>query len=1000
MTSPLHRSLHWLLWVGLAHATAAQEYFQQQVDHVIHVTLDDRSHTLHGHGTFTYHNHAPTVLDTIWVHLWPNAYSQRSTALSEQLANNGDLGLYFAKPEDRGRIDSLDFHTGGTDSAYPLRWGHHARHPDIAWIALHEPLRPGATVRISTPFRVQVPSGEFSRLGHTGQAYYITQWYPKPAVFDKNGWHYMPYLSNGEFYNEFGEYDVTITLPANYVVGATGMLQNEEERTWMDSLATLPLPDDKRNTFPPSDTRTKTLRFVQDRVHDFAWFADKRFIVRKSQVEISSIFNTVTTWALFTPANAARWDRVAITSINESLRLFSEWVGPYRYEACTAVDGTISAGGGMEYPMITVIGDMGSDFSLDQVIAHEVGHNWFQGMLGSNERMHPWLDEGLNSFIELRYLRTRYPEASMGIGFPGMGRLLGGHKDPHRIIPESGYRLNARRNLDQALDLHSTQFTSINYGTMVYSKTALVLDQLHAYVGQERMDRAMQMYFEEWQYRHPGPADFRRSIERALQEDLNWFFDELVSTTHKVEVKPFRLKGAELAYRSNAHDGFPIPVTAWKDGKELGSTWLRTKNGRQSATLPWAEADKVRLDVDARTLDIDRRNNAVRAHGLFRRCTPPALRPLLGLERDDRRTIYFTPFVAWNGHDGAQAGIAAYNTAFPSQRTEWAVAPLYGVQHGRWSGGARIEHHFDRLQSRLFRNIHVGMNGRRATTLESEIAHARYEKLSPTLAFDLMRPLTAPWQHRVDLRTIHLFEHTEMTPADVDPVTASTQRNYAELRYTASDARKLHPSFIQPVITTGPDFVRASLELRQGFAYNDRADQLRLRGFFGTFFWKENNRISNPLHAWRSSWGAKDMLFDHAYLQRGSDTGTTARQFNKQQGAFKTPFVQGASDSWIVAINGELDLPVLPIALFGSMGRVPISLITPTGLTTSAANYFEAGVGLIAVNDVLEIWLPLVVSQRIADEEEFLGRSLGERIRFVLALEKVDPTKALRRLKP
>ena len=143
------------------------------------------------------------------------------------------------------------------------------------------------------------------------------------------------------------------------------------------------------------------------------------------------------------------------------------------------------------------------------------------------------------------------------------------------------------------------------------------------------------------------------------------------------------------------------------------------------------------------------------------------------------------------------------------------------------------------------------------------------------------------------------------------------------------------------------------------------------------------------------------MLYDHAYLERNGRTPSQQRQFQTQQGAFKTPFLQGGSDTWIGALNMEIDAPVgLPLAFFGSVGVVPITVISPQGRSTSSATYYEAGVGIIAIRDVLEIWLPLVVSDRILDEEKFLDRSISDRIRFIFALDKLDPTRAIRNLKP
>ncbi len=1002
--------------LSTAQADGRATYFQQRVDHTIEVRLDDGGHYLHAKETFTYTNNSPTTLDTIWIHLWPNAYRDKHTALSKQLAASGDLDLHFANEEERGWIDSLDFTTNGSG----LSWGYHPAHGDIGWIKLNTPLTTGASVAISTPFRVKVPDSKFSRLGHTGQAYHITQWFPKPAVFDKDGWHAMPYLTQGEFYSEFGSYDVTITLPDNYVVGATGMLQNAEELEHMERMASPewkypePITDLNSgkplyNKFPASSTQMKTLRYVQENVHDFAWFADKRFVVRKGKVVLPKSGRTVTTWALFTPKNAEEWEAIGIESLNQSVLRYSEWVGEYPYDACTAVDGTISAGGGMEYPMITIIGNMGSAESLDNVIAHEVGHNWFYGILASNERDHPWMDEGMNSFVEKRYMRLRYPNGGLEIqGVPGLNKLTAHITDAHRYLSEAMYRLNARRNLDQPIEQCAHDYTQTNYGGIVYGKTALVFDQLYAYLGDTLFDRCMHAYFDERKFKHPRPEDVRRVFERESGKNLSWMFDELIGTNRKVDVKAVKLTNDKLTYRSSAATGFPFPVTAWQQDSELGTTWVEGSEGKATTSLPWPNADRVSIDAGARTLDIDRRNNKVRAHGLFRRYAKPEVKGLLSLEKDDRRSVYWTPVAAWNGHDGFQLGLAAYNTLFPSQRTEWVVAPLYGFASQRIGGAARIERHFDRLESSLFQNIHLGLNVRSASIYQDHGNVAAYEKLAPHIVFDLKRdPLSRPWQHSIGLRGIYINAY-EAILSDLDHQFPSSlpliEQLNGELQYTARNDRKLGPTWIQLTVLAqdaldNGNFVRASLEVKRAFTYNADGKQLRLRAFGGTFFGDPDLR--NTLQAWGLSWGPEDLLYDHAYLERGATNGLTGQQFNKQQGGFKTPFAQGGSDSWTASLNAELDFPFkLPIAAFASAGWVPMTTIDEAGSSTSTATYIEAGLGIPIIRDVLEVWFPLYVSDRISKEEETAGRDIGDRIRFVFAIERMDPTKALRKLKP
>ncbi|MEO8589034.1 MAG: M1 family metallopeptidase [Flavobacteriales bacterium] len=1011
---------------ALPSSIIAQPYFQQQVDYTIEVRLDDVRHMLFAQEKFVYTNNSTTTLDTLWMHLWPNAYRDRTTALCDQLDRIGDLKLHFATGQERGWIDSLDFRS----SDAKLTWGLHTKHADIGWIKLPAPLPPGASITITTPFRVKIPDGKFSRLGHSKQAYYITQWYPKPAVFDAQGWHAMPYLTEGEFYSEFGSFDVSITVPANYVVGATGELQNAEERAWMDSLAmdrsaqrgTTPLA--KPNDFPPSDAATKTLRFKQDRVHDFGWFADKRFLVRKSSVFLPRSARTVTTWVLFTPKNRVVWEE-GVTYVNEAVKRYSQWVGDYPYSACTAVDGTIAAGGGMEYPMITVIGDTDDAIGLDEVITHEVGHNWFYGILGSNERDHAWMDEGVNSFNEMRYMRERYPGSSFSIGIPFFKKLTAGITDVHRAQNELGYRLNARRGLDQPIDITSNDLTEINYGTMVYMKTALVFDHLFAYLGDEVFDKCMRAYYDEWGFKHPQPGDMRKVFERESGKDLGWVFEEGIASARKGDIKAVELSGQQLTYRTSTTS--PFPVSGWRGNDSLGTIWtengapewwrpkrvtrpridgrshalVRVK-GKGELTVPWPDADRIRIDAGNRTLDIDRRNNSVRSTGLFKRCAPPKLEPYFGSEKQDRRSIYYSVVPAWNGHDGFQAGLVLRNTTFPSQRTEWVVAPLYAFGSERLVGGARIEHHFDRLRSNLFQNIHIGLSGRTSGTFNDDDVVAWYEKVSPYVTFDLKRdPLVRPWQHTIGLRGVYVRNTAEYEHEGDLTYRSSDDEFYAEIFYRAEDERKLHPSLVQPTITSTYDWVRAAIELKQAFAYNERNKQLRLRGFFGSYLWERDGARINNLQAWGLTWGPEDMQYDQAYFERGATDGGTSRQFSKQQGAFKTPFRAGGSDTWIASANVELDLPFsLPIALFASAGVVPSKVVTVDGSSSSTASYFEAGVGIPVMRDVFEIWFPLYVSDRIQEEEDFAGRTVSDRIRFVFALEKMDPTQLLRKLKP
>ena len=509
------KNLFLLHFILLSFTLAGQDYFQQKADYNINVTLDDENHTLQGNIYIDYFNNSPNDLEFIWFHIWPNAYKDNTTALAKQKLEDGSTSLYYADEQERGYINNLDFKVENKK----VHWDYHPQHIDICKVYLNKPLRAGQSLKISTPFFVKIPDGKFSRLGHVEQSYMITQWYPKPAVYDKDGWHPMPYLDQGEFYSEFGSFDVSITLPSNYTVGATGDLQNYEEIERLEKLAQITdtiskFSDDM--SFPNSNTDTKTLRYIQSNIHDFGWFADKRYHVLRGEVELPKSKEKVTLWTMFTNNEADLWKN-SIEYMHDAVYYYSLWNGDYPYKHCSAVDGTISAGGGMEYPNITVIGESGDAFLLEEVIMHEVGHNWFYGMLGSNERDHPWMDEGINTFLQFQAERRWSEDYPVRRGDPD---LIANYMVSTNQVPIM------------------TQSDSIpQFGNNAYGKPATALVVLRETVlGRELFDRAFQEYAERWRFKRPTPYDFFRTMEESSGVDLDWFWRGWFYSTDHVDI--------------------------------------------------------------------------------------------------------------------------------------------------------------------------------------------------------------------------------------------------------------------------------------------------------------------------------------------------------------------------------------------------------------------------------------------------------------------------------
>jgi hypothetical protein len=477
-------------------AAHAQHYWQQQVNYVIEVSLDDTARTLDGFVRMEYTNNSPDTLHFIWFHLWPNAYKNDKTAFSDQLLENGRKDFYFSEKDKRGYINRLAFRV---DDA-PAQMEDHPQHIDIVRLVLPSPLAPGKKTIITTPFHVQLPH-IFSRSGYMDNIFQLTQWYPKPAVYDHKGWHPMPYLDQGEFYSEFGNYDVRINVPAGYVVAASGQRSD-------------------------GGAAGNPLRHTLENAHDFAWFASKEFIVKSDTIQLAS-GRTINAFSYYTAKEEKLWSN-SMQMIKDAIRFRSRMLGEYPYNTVSVVQGPADAAGGMEYPTITVISGLSDEKTLDFIIEHELGHNWFYGILASNERTYPWMDEGMNTYYDLLYMQEKYGTQGMGImesaGAGGMKSKFPQDELQFALDVVTGIKK------DQPINTASDKLANYNYDVIAYLKAARWLQQVEAYVGKEQFNAAMKQYYEQWKFRHPYPEDFRRSVETATGKSLATFYAALDTT--------------------------------------------------------------------------------------------------------------------------------------------------------------------------------------------------------------------------------------------------------------------------------------------------------------------------------------------------------------------------------------------------------------------------------------------------------------------------------------
>ncbi|MEM9819444.1 MAG: M1 family metallopeptidase [Bacteroidota bacterium] len=999
-------------------------YFQQEVNYTIDVTLDDVEQVLRGQLEIEYINHSPDDLQEIYFHLWGNAYKNRKTAFAKQQIRLGATEFYFAKDSDFGQFSELSFQVDGKAAQLNMD----AKNPDIAILPLHQKLRSGAKITITSPFTLKIPRS-FSRLGHEGQSYQITQWFPKPAVYDAQGWHPMPYLDMGEFYSEFGRFDVRITLPENYVVAATGVLQDESEKQFLNERVAQStqllsqIQEEPTDTFPASSSTLKTIHYRAEQVHDFAWFADKRFLVQKSEVELAP-GQTVDTWAFFTEVEANLWAK-GTDYLNRALKHYSDLVGTYPYPHATAVQGALQAGGGMEYPMITVIGETITAKNLDGLIAHEVGHNWFYGILAFDEREHPWMDEGFNSYYDQRYLKAHYDQPRYFIVPPYL------MKDTPIDIGELGYLYQARRRLDQAPATTSDGFTRTNFVLGAYEKPAAALFALEDYLGTEQFDGMMKDFYQKWQFKHPQPADFRTHVQQYTGKELAWFFEGLIGSNRQTDYAVTGVQeeaNYQLEVKNKGQLAVPFSISGMKDGQVVHRQKYEGFVGSQTLNFDRGDYDWIIIDAQHITLDINRKNNNIKTRGLFQKMEPLRLKFLTRVEHPRKTSLYWLPALARNNYDGSQLGLVLHNISIPKKGFEFSLAPMYALSSKDLVGLGNFRYHWFSA-NKFLKRVTFDLGFKRFNRLynERDDYHLSYARMVPKLSFELSKSVASTQKQTIELRTIFLREELAQFSQDsinFGDYTGNTSEGSTiyELSYQLENNRALNPYRLRLAlehqsyqnIKGDQSYWKASLDWEGGYTYQvNRSVDFRI--FAGGFLKNTERSAGNVSNRSQrgsfslTSEGFNDYKYDELFLGRTENTGFLSQQISGNDGFLKNALGSGQasnlgnSNSFIVAINLKADLPQalpanIPLKPYFDIAYYDNAQPIGSEDTFSDQLVWSGGVMLDFFESRVGIYFPIVHSNNLKQLYDQRG-NFFTRITYQLDFNRSNPLELMNDLK-
>ncbi|WP_273277709.1 M1 family metallopeptidase [Maribacter polysiphoniae] len=554
-------------------AQNSNSYWQQHVDYTMEVDMNVKNYQYNGTQKLIYTNNSPDELSRVYYHLYFNAF-QPGSEMDMRLQNiedpdgrmmkDGKSRIADLKPDEIGFLHVSSLTQDGEDVTFK-------EEGTVLVVELAKPIPSGGKTTFELDFKGQVPV-QVRRSGRNnaeGVALSMSQWYPKLAEYDFEGWHADPYIAR-EFHGVWGDFDVKLTLDKDYVVGGTGYLQNPQEIGHGYETPGTKVKKVKGKTL--------TWHFKAPMVHDFMWAADPDYIHDTLKMEDGPVLHflykndpeIVDNWKKLQPKTA------------EAMEFFSKNIGKYPYEQYSVVHG---GDGGMEYAMGTLITGGRKFGSLVGVMTHEMAHSWFQQVLATNEAKHEWMDEGFTTFISTLC----------------MNQIMAQNKENPFDNTYNGYRRLALSGKEQPQTTYADRYdNNFAYGISAYSKGAIFLAQLGYIIGQDKLMETLRKYFNDFKFKHPVPNDIKRTAEKVSGMELDWYLVDWTQTTNTIDysIKEVVADGGKTKVTMQRIGLMPMPLdilVVYADGtQETLYAPLRMMRGEKAN--PYPEIKRTVLD--------------------------------------------------------------------------------------------------------------------------------------------------------------------------------------------------------------------------------------------------------------------------------------------------------------------------------------------------------------------------------------------------------------------
>lgn len=888
--------------------------------------------------TIEYQNTTNDTLRTIYLNNWNEGYATKSSPLAKRFAEEYKTEFHFAKSKDRG----FTVITSISQDKENLRFESLLEHPDIIEVELNSALQPFETYKIHLNYIVQIPNDKFTSYGVTSFGEYnLRYWYITPTVYDGD-WQYYSNKNLDDLFIPESEVRINLICPNNYFVTTE---LNELYRTENNGIQNIGFEGKQRNND----------KLFLHKIPDF----------QSVKTDFLTVVTNIEDKGLVPVEKAMITDRV----IHFIIKNLGEY--PHEKILLSQIDYKKDPIYGLNL-LPDFIQPFQDNFQYEIKILKTALHNYLENTLFTHPRKEQWLTDGLQTYFMMKYVEEHYPEMkifgklSNVWGIRSMHAAKLNFNDQYNFL----YMHMARSNLDQPLAMAKDSLLKFNENIANKYKAGVGLKYLNDYINSGIFEKTVKEYLEQNKLKTTSPKDFETLIKSKTTKDIDWFFDEFVSTNKKIDFKIKKTSQTQdsitLTIKNKRDNTMPISLFAMNDDSIISKTWVSNINGTKKVTIPNDSVNKLVLNYDKTIPEYNLRDNWKSLKGFFFNNKPIQFRFFKDIEDPYYNQIFFMPIFGYNYYDGFSAGLRMYNKSILARSFTYSFNPTYAFKSKQLVGSASLIYN-QRLENQDLYLVRYGLYG----------AYANY---APDLSYSVFTPfINLNFRDHHDLRNNkrkylnlrYMKIDKEFDKNNISDITTDPEYSVLDINYGHSNENLINFSSWFTDIQFSKDFGKLSFNYKFR-KLTERNRQIDLRFFAGAFLY--NNTYQDSDYFSFALDRPTDYLFDYNYLGRSEDTGIFSQQLIIAEGGFKSKLETPYANQWITTLNASTTLWRY-IQMYGDIGFVKNHSFSPQFV-------YDSGIRISLVADYFELYFPVYSNLGW----EIAQPNYQEKIRFIITI--------------